>query len=256
MATGVLPVCVGEATKLVPYLLGADKRYLATAKLGVATDTLDAEGQVVSTDPPEAVAGIDATAFAAALNRFVGTITQRPPAFSAIKVDGKRLHERARAGEAVEAPERTVSIHALRLVEAAPPFFTFDVTCSKGTYVRSLAADVGAALGVGAHLTALRRLSAGPFTLDDAKPLAGLAADPQAARAALLPMATALRHLPSVRLSGRNLDDARHGRKFALSGASPGVVVALDPEERLVALLEVPESGPARILRGFTAPLA
>jgi tRNA pseudouridine55 synthase len=256
MATGVLPICVGEATKIVPYLLGADKRYVATVKLGVSTDTLDAEGQVVATDPPEAVARIDAAAFAAALTRFTGEITQRPPAFSAIKVDGRRLHERARAGEAVEAPERTVTIHALRLVEAAPPFFTFDVTCSKGTYVRSLAADVGAALGVGGHLTALRRLSAGPFTLDDARPLAELTAGPETASAALVPMAAALRHLPSVRLSGRALDDARHGRKFTLETAAPGVVVGLDPDGRLVALLEVPPAGPVRILRGFAAPVS
>ncbi len=255
MATGVLPVCVGEATKLVPYLLGADKRYLATAKIGAATDTLDAEGQVVATDPVEAVARVDAPAFDAALMRFVGEIVQRPPAYSAIKVDGRRLHERARAGEAVEAPARTVTVHASRMVEAAPPFFTFDVTCSKGTYIRSLAADVAATLGLHAHLTALRRIAAGPFTLEDARPLADLTADPELARAALLPMASALRHLPAVHLSGRALDDARHGRKFEVAAAPAGVVVALDPEGRLVALLEVPAAGPARILRGFTAPM-
>jgi tRNA pseudouridine55 synthase len=255
LATGVLPVCVGEATKLVPFLLGADKRYRATLRLGVATDTLDAEGQVVRTDPPERVAEVDPAAFAAVLPRFTGPITQRPPAFSAIKVDGVRLHERARAGEAVEAPERDVVIHELCLHDATPPDFTIEVHCSKGTYVRSLAADLGEALGLSAHLTALRRLAAGPFTLADAHPLEALR-DGDAARRALLSPTRALSHLPLLRLTGRALDDVRHGRRHTFRDASPGICRAVDADERLVALLDIGPDGVARVLRGFAAPPA
>lgn len=256
MATGVLPLCLGEATKLAPFLTATDKRYRATIRLGVATDTLDADGQIVRVDPPERVAAVGRAEIEQALARFRGRVRQRPPAFSAIKVEGRRLHERARAGERVEAPEREVTIHELTLVEAAPAEITIEVACSKGTYVRSLAADIGAALGLGAHVTALRRLSAGRFTLEDAIPLDDVPADADAVRARLRSPAEALAHLPAIRLEGRALDDVRHGRRRPFPEAPVGLCRALDGEGRLVAVLETAGRAPARVVRGFRSPPA
>lgn len=254
MATGLLVLCLGQATRLVPFLTAARKRYRATLLLGVATDTYDAEGRVVQTDAPERVAAIDRAAIEAVIPRFLGTIEQRPPAFSAIRVDGQRLHALARAGEVVEAPLRTVHIDALTLEAVHLPHVELTVTCSKGTYIRSLAVDLAAALGLSAHLVALRREACEPFEVATATPLEAIEADPSAAEARLLSPAEALVALPAVHLDPAAVDDLRHGRRRALPAAPTGLCRALDAEGRLVAVIEAAGTEPVTILRGFAAP--
>lgn len=162
IATGVLPICLGEATKLAAYLLADDKEYEAEALLGVETDTLDRTGTVTATHPTDA---ITREQIEAALAAHTGEIDQVPPMFSAIKQGGVRLYHRARAGEEVERAPRRVRIDRLALLAFAPPHLTIAIHCSKGTYVRSLVADIGRALGCGAHMTELRRTRSGVFTL-------------------------------------------------------------------------------------------
>ncbi len=251
LATGLLPICIGRATRLAQFLTADDKRYVATVRLGVGTDTLDSDGQTTREDPPEEVAAVDEAAVRRALEGFLGTITQRPPAYSAIKVDGKRLHELARAGEAVEAPEREVTVHALELLRFESPDLDFEVHCSKGTYVRSLARDLGLALGLGAHLTALRRTESGALRVDGAQRLEDIEADPSGAR--LLGMADSMGHLPRIDLDDREVEDLRQGRWVEFAEAPPGLCRAVAPDGDLVALVDVPERGPAPIVRGFPA---
>ena len=168
MATGVLVVCVGVATRVSEYLLGHDKAYRATIRLGVETDTYDATGEVVATQP----VNVEREALEAALSQFVGATQQTPPMHSAIKRDGQKLYELARAGIEVERESRSVIMHTIDLIDYQAPDVTIDVRSSAGTYIRSLAHDLGAALGTGAHLIALRRTIVGPFGLDQAIGLA------------------------------------------------------------------------------------
>ncbi len=168
MATGVLVVCVGVATRVSEYLLGHDKAYRATIRLGVETDTYDAAGEIVATQP----VNVERETLEAALAQFVGATQQLPPIHSAIKRDGQKLYELARAGIEVEREARAVTMHAIDLIEYQTPDVTVEVRSSAGTYIRSLAHDLGAALGTGAHLIALRRMQVGPFRLDQAIGLA------------------------------------------------------------------------------------
>jgi tRNA pseudouridine55 synthase len=170
LATGVLPICLGEATKLAGLLLSDDKAYEAELELGVQTDTQDAEGAVIARDP-EGAARVTEPALLAALAALTGELEQLPPMFSAVKVGGKRLYEAARAGAEVERAARRVVVHELRLVSFEPPRARVAVVCSKGTFVRTLVHDLGQALGCGAYLTALRRTRSGVFHLDQAVPL-------------------------------------------------------------------------------------
>lgn len=250
MATGVLPVCVGEGTKLASFFLGADKEYEAELLLGVATDTYDALGTVTAEVDPS---GVTEDAVRAALGRFRGPIRQRPPAFSAIKQDGRRLYERARAGEVVEAPERDVTIHELELSELALPRVRFRVACSKGTYIRSLAADLGAALGVGAHLTALRRTRTGAFTLADAIPLAAVRDAHRAGTLHVVAPAAALAGLPRAVVPAAVERAVRCGQPLRLAdlggleGAGPGPLAILAADGELVAVAEPPAVAGGRI---------
>jgi tRNA pseudouridine55 synthase len=239
MATGVLVVGVNRATRLLTYLVGAEKEYAATIRLGQATLTDDAAGEV--TAAPGA-AGVDRAALAAAVAAQTGAIQQVPSAVSAVKVDGRRSYARVRAGEEVELSARPVTVSrfdvaGVREARAADGTPVTDVevhvTCSSGTYVRALARDVGAALGTGGHLTALRRTRVGPFTLADAAPPAELEADLR-----LVDVATVARRCFPVRL----LDDAeadalRHGRALDPDGGGRGPVAAIDGRGVLVALL-------------------
>lgn len=168
MATGVLVICVGVATRVSEYLLGHDKAYRATIRLGIETDTYDATGEVVSTQP----VNVEREALEAALAQFVGATQQTPPMHSAIKRDGQKLYELARAGIEVERESRAVIMHTIDLIDYQSPDVTIDVRSSAGTYIRSLAHDLGAVLGTGAHLIALRRTVVGPFGLDQAIGLA------------------------------------------------------------------------------------
>lgn len=242
MATGVLAVCVGEALKLQRWLAEGDKAYQAAVAFGTATDTQDGEGRVVERGDPS---GLDAALVAAALERFTGEIEQVPPMYSAVRVGGRRLHEAARGGEEVPREPRRVRVHALELsafepAREGPALARLVVRCGKGTYVRTLAADLGRALGVPAHLAALRRIEAGPFAVAAAIPLAeaealAAAGGPQALRARLVPPAEALGFLPAARLDEAGVRDLGHGKAVALV-APEGMVRALDPGGRLVAV--------------------
>lgn len=251
LATGLLVICLGQATRLVPYLTDRDKRYDATVLLGVATDTLDAEGAVVRRDPEAQVAAIDAARFAAALDGFRGPITQTPPMYSAIKIDGKPLHERARAGEVIDVPARDVTIHALTAGAARPPEFDLSVHCSKGTYVRTLAADVAGALGLGGHLTALRRTAIGALSVDDALSLDAIEADPDAAAARAVSMVDALDWMPTIHLDAPSEAVVRNGQRLRRADADAPLIRALDAGGGLVAILEPDGAGALRVVRGF-----
>ncbi|HWN70613.1 MAG TPA: tRNA pseudouridine(55) synthase TruB [Haliangium sp.] len=258
MATGVLPLCLGEATKIAGYLLAEDKAYEAELLLGVETDTLDAEGAVTARDPDGAAAVTEA-AVREVMAGFVGPGVQVPPMFSALKHQGKRLHELARAGESVDRPPRPIVIHELTVRELALPRVRFFVHCSKGTYVRSLVADVGRALGCGAHLTALRRTRSGGFGLDRALDLAELG--PEAARRALIAPAEALAHVPAVTVPPERERDVATGKLLpwtALGLAGPpvadGPMRLVDAGGRLLALVTAdPAPIPSSIATSITA---
>lgn len=199
-ATGLLPLCFGEATKVSAFLLDADKVYVADIALGATTTTGDREGDILR---ERSYTGIEQADVEAVLLRFRGDVTQVPPMYSALKRDGRPLYEYARAGIELERAARVVHIFSLRLLAYAPGSAQVEVHCSKGTYVRTLAEDIGEALGCGAHLSALRRTRAGPFSLDDAHPLASFQ-DPlpeaQDIDALLLPVDSALGAFPAVTL--------------------------------------------------------
>ncbi|HET7753940.1 MAG TPA: tRNA pseudouridine(55) synthase TruB [Anaeromyxobacteraceae bacterium] len=256
MATGVLAVCLGDALKVQQYLVEGDKAYEAEVAFGVATDTEDAEGREVSRADASA---LTREAIAAALPRFVGEIEQVPPMYSAVRVGGKRLHEAARAGEAVERAPRRVRVMGLDLLAFASERdglarASLAVRCGKGTYVRTLAADLGRAVGVPAHLAALRRVSAGPFTLAEAVPLDELqrlaAEDRAQVEARVIPVVRALDFMPSVALSGEQARDVAHGRAVQLPELPQRLFRALSPEGTLVAICSAGPRGvqPVRVL--------
>ena len=210
-ADGLLPLCFGEATKFSAYLLDADKHYRAVLQLGTTTTTGDPEGEVL--DSREAAVSRDD--IATVLPRFIGEIEQIPPMHSALKHQGRPLYEYARAGIEIERPPRKVTIRALELIECAPPRVVLDVQCSAGTYIRTLAQDIGAALGCGAHLTALTRTAAGGFSLNQAHTLAELETLDPARRAALLQAADCLvSHLPALHLDDASTTALCQGRSF------------------------------------------
>ncbi|MDR5732191.1 tRNA pseudouridine(55) synthase TruB [Caballeronia sp. LZ025] len=218
LATGLLPLCFGEATKFSQDLLDADKTYEATMRLGIRTATGDAEGEAVETRD----VACDEAAVEAAMTRFIGDIVQIPPMYSALKRDGKPLYEYARAGQTVEREGRQVTIHALKMIACALPLVTFRVTCSKGTYVRTLAEDIGEALGCGAHLTALRRTGVGALTLEHALTLDELAELDEADRdARLQPVDALLSTFPAVRLDDEACRRFLHGQRLKLAEVSP-----------------------------------
>jgi tRNA pseudouridine55 synthase len=223
MATGLLLVGVGRATRLLRFLGDLPKRYEGTARLGVETDTLDAEGAVVRTAP--ATVGEDE--LRAALHRLVGESMQRPPAFSAVKVGGRKLYESARRGQAVEAAPRPIRVDAFELLAFDRPDFTFDVTCSSGTYVRALVADVGTALSCGAHLTRLVRTAIGPFRVEDATPPDEMG-EP-------LPVGHSVAHLPRVDVIGEEARVASHGSVLGPAGLA-GPYAVFGPDGRLIGV--------------------
>src|SRR6266511_2513344 len=225
MATGLLLVGVGRATRLLRCLSGLPKAYEGTGRLGEETDTLDAEGEVVRRADRVAVSREE---LAAAMEELTGEVTQVPPAFSAVKVGGRALHRAARAGEPLEAPPRRVRIVAFDLLGFDGRDFDFRVECSSGTYVRTLVADVGRAVGAGAHLVRLVRTAVGPFALEEARPLDDLGPP--------LPIEAAVRHLSSIRLDSE--DEARaaaNGRPLGPAGI-PGPYAILGPAGSLVAV--------------------
>jgi tRNA pseudouridine55 synthase len=221
LATGLLPLCFGEATKIAGHLLGNHKAYETTAKLGVVTDTDDADGSPLITRP---VPALDRSRVEAALAPLVGKIRQRPPIYAALKQGGEPLYAKARRGEAIEVPEREVQVDAIELLELGPDSLRLRVTCGSGTYVRSLVRDLGEALGCGAHVAQLRRLWVEPFRAPrmvtlDALTEAATQGD-AAVDALLLPVAAGLAGWPEVRL------DADQARRLGQGQLLPGFTAA------------------------------
>lgn len=211
LATGLLPVCIGESTKFAQRLLDADKGYIATIKLGSATTTADREGDITETRP----ANCDADAVRATLAKFIGSIEQQPPIYSALKVAGKPAYEYARAGQAVELAKRTVQIHAIELVscDIAAQEFEISVACSKGTYIRTLAEDMAVALGTVGHLATLRRTRTGGFDLSLAQPLdAWMECDDATRTSWLLPTDSLVAELPRIALNEFDARDIQNGK--------------------------------------------
>jgi tRNA pseudouridine55 synthase len=251
LASGVLPVAIGEATKLAGRLLDSDKIYEFTIRFGVATDTLDAEGKVVATsDVLPTDAEIDAV-----LPRFTGPIEQVPPAYSALKVDGERAYNLARAGAEVELASRAVVVHALKKKESeassSAESIAFTAHVSKGTYIRSLARDIACAVGTVGHVTHLRRTKAGPFTLDHAISLDKLddLAKAHALEDILLPLRAGLDDIPALSLTPDQAGLLRQGQQLIGIAAPNGQCFAMLGETP-VALVEV-QSGLVRVVRGF-----
>ena len=256
LATGLLPLCFGEATKLAGSLLGARKAYVAECRLGVTTDTADCEGEILRQRPLPA---LDEAIIEAALTKLRGRISQVPPVYSALKQDGERLYAKARRGETVEVPPREVDIHRLELLAHTGDTLTLLVECGSGTYVRSLAVDLGEDLGCGAHLTALRRLWVDPFREPRMVTLAQLqqAAEQgdEALLAWLLPVSAGLSDLPVLQLDEQQSMAISRGQQIPLPQApSNGRCAAYASDGALLALLELDDEGRARILRGFNLP--
>jgi len=235
-ASGVLVILVGPAVRLSEYVSASDKRYQAVVRLGQSTDTYDADGRVVSTSP----VNITEDEFANALKQFIGEIEQVPPPYSAVKIKGKKAYEMAREGEEVELLPRKIQVYNLDLLEWAPPDAVIDVYCSSGTYVRSLAHDLGEALGCGAHLVGLRRTKSGRFTLRDAVPLRKLRESFENGTwyQHLIPAAEALSDWPSIELTQTQVDDVRHGHRIPGDKELGKLARGISEQGELVALLE------------------
>ena len=248
LATGVLPVAVGEGTRIVQFLMEGDKTYQATLKLGEITDTQDAEGEILERRP---VVGVTEETVAAASRSWVGKVSQVPPMYSALKKDGVPLYRLARKGIEVERQARQVEIRRLEIREFRLPYVSFEVDCSKGTYVRSLCHDLGLALGTGAHLTALRRTRNGMFTESDSITLEKLAADANAGISPeLLSLTEALRGFPSYEVSETAASRLRDGVPPELTSVN-GSVSCEEGEKVLLLgdgiLLAVASFAPSRI---------
>ena len=236
-ASGVLVVLLGPAVRLSEYVAASDKRYQAVIQLGTTTDTYDGDGRTTSERPVDVTEEL----FNTELQKFVGRIEQVPPPYSAIKVQGRKAYEMARAGEEVELAPRIIDVYSLELLEWAPPEVVIDVNCSSGTYVRSLAHDLGQKLGCGATLTGLRRTKNGRFTLRDAIPLRKLneAFMDGSWYQYLIPAADALIDWPAIDLTNEQMDAIRHGHRItATEGAGPRAC-GISEQGELVALLEL-----------------
>jgi tRNA pseudouridine55 synthase len=251
-ADGLLPLCYGEATKFSHYLLDADKTYRAVMQLGVTTTTGDPEGEVMQTRPVAASAEDVRTV----LSRFLGEIEQIPPMHSALKHQGRPLYEYARAGIEIDRPPRRITIHALDLIECTLPQAIFTVTCSSGTYIRTLAQDIGAALGCGAYLTALTRTASGGFSLADActlETLETLTLD--ARRALLLPSDCLVLHLPEIQLDDAARLALCQGRSFATEFPAADLARVYDKNQRFLGLARIDPNGvltPHRLINTAT----
>jgi tRNA pseudouridine55 synthase len=247
-ATGLLPICFGEATKIAGYLLGSRKAYVAECVLGSTTNTDDADGEVITTRPVPENLDIES-----ALRPLRGRIVQTPPKYAAIKMDGVALYKRARRGEDVEPPPRDVDVHRLDLIGRDGNHLRLHVECGSGTYVRSLARDIGETLGCGAHLTALRRIWVDPFrepsmvTLDE---LSAMTAEEMQTR--LLPLEQGLAALPGLTVDDGEELRLRQGKTLEQTILKDVPLArAMDSAGRLVALVEIDDRGEVRVRRGF-----
>jgi tRNA pseudouridine55 synthase len=232
MATGLLVLGLNSSTRLLTYLVGLDKEYFATIRLGVSTSTDDAEGEVLHTIPAGSITDRDV---AEGIGKLTGEISQVPSSVSAIKVDGKRAYALVHEGETVELKPRAVTISAFEILERRGDEVDVRVECSSGTYIRALARDLGADLGVGGHLTALRRTRIGPFTIDAASELEGI----DVAAALVEPAVAASTLFEMVTLTEQQTIDLTHGKRFAVDAADGSPVAAVTPGGRLVGLVTI-----------------
>lgn len=258
LATGLLPLCFGEGTKLAGSLLGSRKAYLAECRLGATTTTADLEGEIVERRP---IPALDEATIEAALATLRGRIVQVPPVYSALKQDGEPLYLKARRGEAVQAPPREVDIDRLELVSRTEDSLTLHVECGSGTYIRSLAVDLGEKLGCGAHLAALRRLWVEPFlepamvTLDQLGEAA--TQGDEAAERWVLPLSAGVANWPELHLDAAASQAVSRGHQIAWpAGQAPARSAVFASDGRLLALVDCDEQGRVRILRGFNLPAA
>ncbi len=240
-ASGVLVLCLGSATRLSEYLSTATKRYEAVIRFGASTKTYDAEGDVIrltGTVPTE-------EDIQAVIPEFSGQIEQIPPPYSAIKIKGKKAYEMARAGEEFELDSRDVTIYKMALIEYSPPDLVLEIECSAGTYIRSLAHDIGEQLGTGAHLANLRRTKSGHFTIEECVSLRKLELGfiDGTWDEYLRPAVDALPDFPRISIEGNNLEDVTFGRLIPADGSASGMAIAIGPDGDLVAILEAVEDG-------------
>ncbi|MEZ5585824.1 MAG: tRNA pseudouridine(55) synthase TruB [Sedimenticolaceae bacterium] len=254
LADGMLPICLGDATKLSAFLLDADKYYRFRVRLGQTTATGDTEGEILQTRPTD---GVDVQQIESVLTRFRGEIEQMPPMYSALKHQGKRLYELAREGVEVAREPRTVQIRELTLLAVDLPEFDLQVHCSKGTYVRALATDIGEALGCGAHVTALRRTGVGPYTGYPMYTMDALEAEAQQGMAALdallLPIDTALAGWPEVRVSADTAFYLKQGQAVLVPKAPTEGLVRIYQGDDFLAVGQIQDDGrvaPKRLMTG------
>jgi len=247
-ASGLLLLCIGKATRLAEYLTGMDKPYEAVARLGIRTDTLDREGTVESETPVE---GLGVARVGGVLATFAGDLLQVPPQYSAKKVDGEAMHHRARRGEHVELEPCAVTVHDITLLSCELPDVRFSVRCSSGTYIRSLARDLGEALGTGAHLTSLRRTAIGAFDVEDALTVDDLAV-PAAVRAAAIEPLEAIAHFPRLTVDDIIAKRLLQGQRVPMPGAGEAGVRAVAHEGALLAIAELRDGvlGPRKVFAG------
>ena len=241
-ASGVLVILVGPAVRLSEYVSASDKRYQAVIRLGASTDTYDADGRF--TQQANAPVNVTEQQFEETLKQFIGEIEQTPPPYSAVKVQGRRAYDMARQGEEVDLAPRKITVHHLEVLEWAPPEVVVDVHCSSGTYVRSLANDMGNALGCGAYLIGLRRTKSGRFSLRDATPLRKLQEAFQAGNwyQLLIPAAEALADWPAIELDPDQVEAIKHGHRVPAAADATGRVRGVSMAGELVALLELDEA--------------
>jgi tRNA pseudouridine55 synthase len=237
-ASGVLVILLGPAVRLSEYVSASDKRYQATLRLGSSTDTYDAEGRITDTYPP---VSLTEEQFNDILQTFVGEMEQVPPPFSAIKVKGRKAYEMAREGEEINLAPRLINVYSLEILEWAPPEVVIDVYCSSGTYIRSLANDLGKAMDSGAHLVALRRTKSGRFTLRDAVQMRRLQESFDAGNwyRFLIPAAEALTDWPMVELDADQVELIRHGHRIPASDGAHEWARGVSQQGDLVALMKI-----------------
>ncbi|PKO51839.1 MAG: tRNA pseudouridine(55) synthase TruB [Betaproteobacteria bacterium HGW-Betaproteobacteria-20] len=249
LATGLLPLCFGEATKFAHYLTDADKVYVANVRLGITTNTGDAEGVVLSTKP----VNVNQAQFERACQQFIGEISQIPPMYSALKHEGKAMYEYARAGIEIERAARVITIHSIKLNAFEQDVASITVKCSKGTYIRTLAEDIGNVLGCGAHLSGLRRTATANYQITQAITLAHFEAMLPAQRdLILLPADSAVQHLPAITLDADSTFYLQQGQAVWQSGVIPkGLIRLYDEQTQFLGLGEQQSDGkitPRRLL--------
>lgn len=241
-ATGVLVLGLNQGTKIIPYLDKTEKEYQGVMVLGVGTDTFDVTGKIISEDARDDTKDISTQDVEGVLEKFIGTIKQRPPIFSAKKLNGVRLYKLAREGIPIDIPEKEVNILGLTLLDFSPPEITFRVICSPGTYIRSLAVDIGNALGLSAYLKDLRRTRSGPFTIDDAYPLGEFASLEKRSWERVIGMREAIADIFEVIIDSRDALKVQNGSPLFQRQPlklTQGSVVKLIHDEKLLALARV-----------------